>query len=66
MSQEYIIHSPPATHPDEKRPRSTFTPPIFIEIGDEGGENLEAIIKEKVRLHPWLPSVPVNPLPLDR
>ena len=66
MSQEYILHNPPATHPDENRPRSTFTLPILIEMGDEGGENLKAIIKEKVRVHPCLPLVPVYPLPLDR
>lgn len=66
MSPKYVLHTPSPANPHENQPTSTFMPPIFIEMGDEGGEFLEAKIKDKVCPHPFLPSVSVNPLPLDR
>ncbi len=60
MSYQCILYNPPSTNPYENQPQSTFTPPMFVEMGDEGSENLEAMIKEKVPLHSRSPSVSVN------
>ncbi|KAF6230491.1 hypothetical protein HO133_004835 [Letharia lupina] len=47
MSPKYVLHTPPPANPHESQPTSTFMPPIFIEMGDEGGEFLEAKIKDE-------------------
>lgn len=66
MSHQYLLHYPPSTDPHGDRRSSIFTTPITIEIGDEGSEFLEAKIREKVCLYPLLPSMPSDPLPIDR
>ena len=37
---------------DVSKPVSKFTPPIHIEMGDEGSEFLESKVNEEVRLNP--------------
>lgn len=50
MDRKYILHIPTPANPDGSEEVSTFTTPIFIEMGEESGEHLEALVQEKVRL----------------
>lgn len=52
MDQRHVINISVPRDPQEQTRISTFTPPIFIEMGDEGSENFEAKVREKVCSHP--------------
>ena len=52
MDQRHVLDISVPTDPQGQTRISTFTPPMFIEMGDEGSENLEAKVKEKLCIHP--------------
>lgn len=50
MNHNYILNVPTPANPGGSEVVSTFTPPIHIEMGEEDGNYLEAIVEKKVRL----------------
>ena len=48
---DHIIDTPAPSESHGNKQNSTFSAPIFIEMGDEDSEYLEAKIKEQVYLH---------------
>ena len=60
MNPNYILDLPVPANPGGSEVLSTFTPPIFIEMGEEGGEYLEAIVKEQVRRLLWISLIFAN------